>query len=110
MLEIVYLAKTLAAVLILRLNFNSTECAVVDDERVGFHGVYLLRKCTRGLIQNQETDRLRVIAGFLIFSSFSRIGNRFLTSAPDRRTFRLSNYGTDSENIERYSRNPHEAR
>ena len=45
------------------------------------------RKCTRGPIQNQETARLRVLNGFLFFSSFARIENRFLTSVQDRRTF-----------------------
>jgi hypothetical protein len=35
--EVVDLAQTHAAVLILRLNFNPAHRAMVDDECVGFH-------------------------------------------------------------------------
>jgi hypothetical protein len=35
--KVVDLAQTLAAVLILRLNFNPAHCAMVDDECVSFH-------------------------------------------------------------------------
>jgi len=46
-IKVVDFAQALAAVLILRLNLVTAQCAMVDDERIGFHGAFLLGQMYR---------------------------------------------------------------